>query len=433
MADQARLLKDFKDLTSCSSDEQARFFLESHNWDLEGAASAFFDEAMEHEPEAPAPALGPRIPYSGSATFEPQSAPAPPPARAPAPAAAPTGRPAPASNARASPPAAKPRFATLSDMKKAQQADDSGSDGEGPQDYFAGTGGDTGVALHDPNDPRLKNKKGGGGDKDLTDRIIDKAKKGGTAPPPTQDTASPAFTGAGFRLGTTMDAKESAEAQLAAMRAAGQAPAKKKKNVRTLTFYSNGFTVDEGPLRRFDDPANRSFLEDIEKGYAPRELEEEAGGEPVNINLVDKKGEEYKPPPGPKYTAFAGSGHTLGSSSSSAPSSSPAAHPTPASSTSTPPGSIPASSVGQAIQLEVDASKPTTTLQIRLHDGTRLVAKFNLTHTVQHIRNFCEAALPMRGKAYDLMTTFPNKVLTDFGVSIQDAGLASAAIVQKLK
>lgn len=28
-----------------------------------------------------------------------------------------------------------------------------------------------------------------------------------------------------------------------------------------IVFWSNGFTVDDGPLRRLDDPANASFLE----------------------------------------------------------------------------------------------------------------------------------------------------------------------------
>lgn len=31
----------------------------------------------------------------------------------------------------------------------------------------------------------------------------------------------------------------------------------------TIIFWRNGFCVDDGPLRRFDDPANASFLEVI--------------------------------------------------------------------------------------------------------------------------------------------------------------------------
>lgn len=35
---------------------------------------------------------------------------------------------------------------------------------------------------------------------------------------------------------------------------------------------------------------------------------------------------------------------------------------------------------------EVDASQPSTTLQIRLHDGRRVRAQLNMHHTVRHIQ-----------------------------------------------
>ena len=49
------------------------------------------------------------------------------------------------------------------------------------------------------------------------------------------------------------------------------------------------------------------------------------------------------------------------------------------SSSATPPPSIP-----------LDPSQPTTSLQIRLADGTRLTAKFNHTHTVNDVRQFID-------------------------------------------
>ena len=36
----------------------------------------------------------------------------------------------------------------------------------------------------------------------------------------------------------------------------------------------------------------------------------------------------------------------------------------------------------------LDSTQPTTSVQIRLADGTRLVSKFNHTHTVNDIRQF---------------------------------------------
>lgn len=39
-------------------------------------------------------------------------------------------------------------------------------------------------------------------------------------------------------------------------------------------------------------------------------------------------------------------------------------------------------------KLKVDSSAPTTTLQIRLADGTRLATQFNLSHTVGDVQEY---------------------------------------------
>lgn len=39
------------------------------------------------------------------------------------------------------------------------------------------------------------------------------------------------------------------------------APSPPVEVIHNITFWRNGFTVDDGPLRRMDDPANASFLE----------------------------------------------------------------------------------------------------------------------------------------------------------------------------
>lgn len=46
--------------------------------------------------------------------------------------------------------------------------------------------------------------------------------------------------------------------------------------------------------------------------YVPKELEAQAQGQPVHVNLVDKRAEDYVPPPGPKYVAYSGEGKTAG-------------------------------------------------------------------------------------------------------------------------
>lgn len=48
----------------------------------------------------------------------------------------------------------------------------------------------------------------------------------------------------------------------------GQPSAKvaKPKDV-TLKMWKSGFSVDDGPFRSFDDPANQEFLTSIKRGY----------------------------------------------------------------------------------------------------------------------------------------------------------------------
>lgn len=83
-------------------------------------------------------------------------------------------------------------------------------------------------------------------------------------------------------------------------------------------------------------------------------------------------------------------------------------------------------------KFQLDQNQPITTLQIRLGDGSRLTQKFNLTHTVGDIRGFINAGNPgMSSRSYVLMTTFPNKDLTDDSATIEEAGLKGSVITQR--
>ena len=132
------------------------------------------------------------------------------------------------------------------------------------------------------------------------------------------------------------------------------------------------------------------------------------------MNLEQKN----KPYEAPKkaFTAFTGTGRSM-AEPASASSSSPAAAP-----------AAPAATKGH----EVDPNKPTTSLQIRLADGTRLQARFNLDHTVNDIRQFINRSQPQQQRNYDIITTMPRQVYSDGNQTIQDAGLANSAVVQHL-
>lgn len=182
-----------------------------------------------------------------------------------------------------------------------------------------------------------------------------------------------------------------------------------------ITFYREGFTVNDGPYRRRDVPSNRLFLEAIEKGVVPMELESEKKSDIVDIRLVDKRSEEYKPPSAPRYTAFSGEGQRIGGTSIIAQSA------------------VVQSSESQATNPPIiDDKQPTTTLQIRLHNGTRLRATLNLTHTIRDIHAIVyvnEAA----AQSYTLLAGFPPRPLsTDLTQTIEEANLQGASITQKV-
>jgi UBX domain-containing protein 1 len=92
---------------------------------------------------------------------------------------------------------------------------------------------------------------------------------------------------------------------------------------------------------------------------------------------------------------------------------------------------VPVGTKAAASSIIVDDSKPMTTIQVRLMDGSRLAIKCNLIHTIGDIRSHIEANRPS-GKAMELRLSYPNKLLADENQTVQDAGLANATIVQRL-
>ena len=157
---------------------------------------------------------------------------------------------------------------------------------------------------------------------------------------------------------------------------------------RVLHMWTNGFSVDDGPLNRFDDPANHRVMEMISQGTAPLALLGVEPGQPVDVELEAHLEEEYKPPK--KNTApFSGAGQRLGSPTPGAAPAAPSA-PRPAT-------AEPSTSTGEGAAAtpspEIDQSAPVVQLQIRLGDGTRLRARFNTTHPRRCLR-FCPSSPP---------------------------------------
>lgn len=184
---------------------------------------------------------------------------------------------------------------------------------------------------------------------------------------------------------------------------------------RTLHFWQNGFSVEDGPLYRYDDPASRPILALIRSGRAPLDIMRVAADQQVDVTVQEHE-EDYVPPK-KKYQPFSGGGHRLGSPTPGAGSSNTGGQ---ASSTSTQPRPS-SSSPQQAAKVDVDEDQPTISLQIRLGDGTRLVSRFNTNHTIGAVYDFVNASNPAgTQRPWVLMTTFPSKELDDKSVKLGD-------------
>ena len=72
---------------------------------------------------------------------------------------------------------------------------------------------------------------------------------------------STAFSGGGHTLGS--DEVESTYVPDPNAQEVDEVPA-----IRHLTFWRDGFSVEDGELMRYDDPANEQILNEINSGYA---------------------------------------------------------------------------------------------------------------------------------------------------------------------
>jgi len=355
------------------------------------------------------------------------------------------------------PNADKPRFGSLRDLQNQASSGGGGGgiggkplsdndDGEVGNEYFAGGGKNSGISIQDPS---KKNKNPAS---ELIHDILTKAKENapfqgdeddenegdyetGTS---SRGPAVSSFAGTGYRLGSEDDAPAVRDNQSSSRVASGEAasPPNKKEKLetvtRTLHFWRNGFSIDDGELKSYDDPANQEFLKAVKSGRAPIHLLNVKFGQPVELKVAQKFEEDYKPPP---MKAFSGAGNRLGSiipgeTTSAPPAAVPGAFPSSASKPPTAATSGAASGIAPP-QVEVDHSQPITTLQIRLGDGTRLVSKFNHSHTLADVRQFIDAAQPNQTRSWVLQTTFPNKEITDTTLTLKDAKLLNAVVLQK--
>ncbi|CAO2647290.1 Nn.00g082120.m01.CDS01 [Neocucurbitaria sp. VM-36] len=292
-------------------------------------------------------------------------------------------------------------------------SDDNDQDDEN-QDFFAG-GEKSGLAVQNPNQANPR---------DQINNILKRARQNAPRPGGDDEQPSSHFRGAGTTLGGDDAPSRTIPDPTANI------PAPPPRAHRELHLWRDGFSVDDGPLFRYDDPANARTLEMINTGHAPLHILNVEHGQEVDVEVHAHKDEDYKQPK-KKYVPFSGSGNRLGSPTPGA--SSVAAPPAAAMSSTT----TASTSTGSAQPtVDVDSSSPTVTLQIRLGDGTRLQSRFNTTHTIGDVYDFVNRASPAsQEREYALMTTFPSKELTDKAQALGDMAefKRGGVVVQKWK
>ncbi|XP_004602495.2 UBX domain-containing protein 2B isoform X1 [Sorex araneus] len=246
----------------------------------------------------------------------------------------------------------------------------------------------------------------------IVNELFKEAKEHGAVPlseATKGDDGSKSFSGGGYRLGNSFCKRSEyiyGENQL--------------QDVQILLkLWSNGFSLDDGELRPYNDPTNAQFLESIKKGEIPLELQRLVHGGQVNLDMEDHQDQEYVKPR-LRFKAFSGEGQKLGSLT-------PEIISTPSSPEEED------KSILNAVVL-IDDSVPTTKIQIRLADGSRLIQRFNITHRVLDVREFIVRSRPEFATLdFILGTSFPNRELTDENLTLQEADILNTVILQQLK
>ncbi|XP_062871741.1 NSFL1 cofactor p47 [Trichomycterus rosablanca] len=370
MAERDDSVREFVTVTGVE-EERARFFLESAGWDLQLALASFFEDGADDDIiTLPQQESGPTTRSTGPSEH---------------------------------------RVTSFSDLV---HGDEEESDEEG-QRFFAGGSERSGQQIVGP--PKKKSPN------EVVEDLFKGAKEHGAVPVdkagkgPGESSKAKPFVGGGYRLGV---APEEESAYVAGERRASGS----MQDVHVvLKLWKTGFSLDDGELRNYSDPGNSLFLESIRRGEIPLELRQRFRGGQVNLDMEDHRDEGFSRPK-LAFKAFGGEGQKLGSATPD----------------------LVSPRMGQQDQagneaeasasISVDDSQPVTNIQIRLADGGRLVQKFNHTHRVSDVRRFVVSARPgLAAAEFVLMTTFPNKELTDESLTLKEANLLNAVIVQRLK
>ncbi|RKP28487.1 SEP-domain-containing protein [Metschnikowia bicuspidata] len=285
---------------------------------------------------------------------------------------------------------------------------DSNDEHRTAQNFF--TGGEKSalqVENPDKNDPK---KRAAG----LVDRIFQRARDQLSEPDDraSAQAASPAAAsmsrGTGFRLG---DSEHSME-EIPNPNMHRTTPA---RVTREITFWREGFTVGDGPFRRYDDSENFQLLSELKQGRVPVSLLDVEFGQDVDVTVVRKVDEDYVPPKS-SLRGFVGQGQRLGSPV---------------------PGDTAERTVPEQLPAAAEPEPPSgdTAVQIRFANGKRLSHLFNATDSIESVYAFVRdhAFNDDTSRDFILSHAFPVKAIEAENATVESARLKNAVIVQRWK
>lgn len=185
-----------------------------------------------------------------------------------------------------------------------------------------------------------------------------------------------------------------------------------------VRIWSNGVTFDDGPLLSYTELTTMRIYANFRRNLK-------------NMRIENHQFEEYKQP-----ATFAGEGNRLKVTAEAAKSKQPKTTATATSSASSSGDPVvdraKALSAGLSF-LSFDQSQPGTRIQIRLADGSRIIVQINTSRLVSDLRQYIITAHPEYSETeFQLMNTFPTKVIDQENVTIKESGLANSSLVQHL-
>jgi UBX domain-containing protein 1 len=185
------------------------------------------------------------------------------------------------------------------------------------------------------------------------------------------------------------------------------------QDVGKVYIYRNGFIIGNGAFRDRKVPENEQFIQALQRGEAPQELQREAVAQwgnkvkTIGIQLVNKANEDYIPPP-EKFSFAKSQGRSLGADSVST-------------------GRGGTSLIGLAArEYKHSPDSPASNVQIVLKPRRRLVLKMNHTSTVGHL--YQHVMFLSGTSTFQLFTGFPPQALTNLDLTLKDAKVIGASV-----